>query len=106
MLKKGSVKRPSMSQYLPPSWPKSGRPKDRLHTLSSSSMSTYSTCSSGEADVFTSSESDETESDESTEVTVEEEGESRLTISEYIHFLTHYFDTFHGKQVKPCTYRA
>ena len=80
MLKKGPVKRPSMSQYLPPSWPKSGHPKDRLQTFSSSSMSAYSTCSSGEADVFTSSESDEAETEESTEV--EEEGESRLTISE------------------------
>lgn len=82
-LKKGSIKRPSMSQYLPPSWPKSGHTTDRLQTLSSSSMSAYSTCSSGEADVFTSSESDEAETDESTEVE-EEEGESRLTISEYL----------------------
>ncbi|KAL9955305.1 hypothetical protein ACROYT_G036611 [Oculina patagonica] len=78
-LKKGSIKRPSMSQYLPPSWPKSGHVTDRLQTLSSSSTSAYSTCSSGEADVFTSSESDEAETDDSTEVE-EEEGESRLTI--------------------------
>lgn len=80
MLKKESVKRPSMSQFLPPSWPKSGDVTDRLQILRSSSMSAYSTCSSGEADVFTSSESDDAETKESTEV--EEEGESKLTISE------------------------
>lgn len=82
MLKRESVQRPSMSQYLPPSWPKSGHATDRLQT-SSSSMSAYSTCSSGEADVFTSSESDEAETDEATEA--EEEGESKLTISKCIH---------------------
>ena len=80
MLKKESVKRPSMSQFLPSSWPKSGDMTDRLQILRSSSMSAYSTYSGGEADVFTSSESDDTETDESTEV--EEEGESKLTISE------------------------
>lgn len=80
MLKKESVKRPSMSQFLPPSWPKSGDGTDGLQILTSSSMSAYSTCSSGEADIFTSSESDDAETEESTEV--EEEGESKLTISE------------------------
>ena len=81
-LKKGPVHRPSMSQYLPPSWPKSGRGSDRRHTTSSSSMSCYSSCSGGEADVFTSSESDEADNEDTTEI--EEEGESKLTISKYM----------------------
>ena len=78
MLKKGSIKRPSMSQFLPPSWPRSGDATKSLEILSP--MSPYSTCSSEEADVFTSSDSDDADTDESTEV--EQEGESKLTISE------------------------
>ena len=42
-------------------------------------MSAYSTCSSG-GEVFSSSESDEFETDES--AGIEEEGESKLTLSE------------------------
>ncbi|XP_020620664.1 patatin-like phospholipase domain-containing protein 2 [Orbicella faveolata] len=78
MLKKGSIKRPSMSQFFPPSWPKSGDGIDGVEILRSSPMSLYSTCSSEEADVFTSSDSDDAETDESTEI--EQEGESKLTI--------------------------
>lgn len=84
MLKKGSIKRPSMSQFFPPSWPKSGDGIDGVEILRSSPMSPYSTCSSEEADVFTSSDSDDAETDESTEI--EQEGESKLTISEWRHF--------------------
>ena len=77
MLKKGTVQRPSMSQFLPTSWPHS----DRHHTASTGSMSAYSTCSSEEGEVFSSSsESDEAETDESAQI--EEEGESKLALSE------------------------
>lgn len=78
MLKKGSIKRPS--QFFPPSWPKSGDATDSLEILRSSPMSPYSTCSDEEADVFTSSDSDDADTDESTEI--EQEGESKLTVSE------------------------
>lgn len=81
MLKKGSIKRPS--QFFPPSWPKSGDATDSLEILRSSPpMSPYSTCSNEEADVhvFTSSDSDDADTDESTEI--EQEGESKLTVSE------------------------
>lgn len=73
-----------MSQFFPPSWPKSGDGIDGVEILRSSPMSLYSTCSSEEADVFTSSDSDDAETDESTEI--EQEGESKLTISEWRHF--------------------
>jgi len=73
MLRNGTVPRPSMSQYLPTSWPSSQKKS------SNSSMSAYSTCSSG-GEVFSSSESDEFETDES--AGIEEEGESKLTLSE------------------------
>lgn len=87
MLKKGSVKRPSMSQFFPPSWPKSGDATDGLEILRSSPMSPYSTYSSEEGDAFTSSDSDDAETDESAEI--EQEGESKLTISEWRHFTIH-----------------
>lgn len=73
MLKDGIVRKPSMSQYLPTSWSKSGR----CHNYSSSSMSAYSTCSSGEGEVFSSSSS---ESEENETEIIEEEGESKLTL--------------------------
>ncbi|CAH3028774.1 unnamed protein product, partial [Porites evermanni] len=73
MLKDGIVRKPSMSQYLPTSWSKSGR----CHNYSSSSMSAYSTCSSGEGEVFSSSSS---ESDENETEIIEQEGESKLTL--------------------------
>ena len=75
-----------MSQFFPPSWPKSSDATDRLEILRSRPMSPYSTFSSEETDAFTSSESDDAETDESTEI--EQEGESKLTISEWRHFPT------------------
>ena len=77
MLKDGIVRKPSMSQYLPTSWSKSGR----CHNYSSSSMSAYSTCSSGEGEVFSSSSS---ESEENETEIIEEEGESKLTLSKCV----------------------
>ena len=77
MLKDGIVRKPSMSQYLPTSWSKSGR----CHNYSSSSMSAYSTCSSGEGEVFSSSSS---ESEENETEIIEEEGESKLTLSKFV----------------------
>ena len=83
-----------MSQFFPPSWPKSGDAMDGLEILRSSSMSPYSTYSSEEADAFTSSDSDDAETDESTEI--EQEGESKLTISEWRHFSSFTISTFRG----------
>lgn len=69
-LKKVPVHRPSMSQYLHSSWSKSSQGIDKGQ-ISVSTLSAYTSYSSGEGDVFTSSESEETEN---------EEGESKLTI--------------------------
>lgn len=75
MLKKGVVHRPSMSQYLPSSWQTS----DKHQTMSTSSLSAYSTCSGEEADVFSSSSSSSSES-ETDAAEIEEEGESKLAM--------------------------